>query len=167
MDGDHHAASGAAPSSGRGARHVCGATGELPLALAFGAVQVADEGREALDLIEPNLRCTLGPHRGRHRDLVLDMDREDGAVWTSWRPGERPTGVEVLRNCGAVDGLGLGGDAVCTHFAGHPAEHSWALFDPLLAYIDQHLPGVLRRAATQFLDAAGRARSRPSGLAGR
>ncbi|MFD7914148.1 hypothetical protein ACFV30_26035 [Streptomyces sp. NPDC059752] len=136
-------------------RHVCGVTGELPRALAFAAVQVADDGREGLDLIDPTLRCTLAPHRGRHHDLVLDMDGEDSAVWTSWRSGEPPFAVEVLRNCGTSDAMGHGD--VCTHFAGHPHEHSWALFDPVLAYIDQHMAGALLQAAAPFLYVASRA----------
>lgn len=138
-------------------RHVCGATGELRPALALAAMQFADEGRDALDLIDPSLRCTLGPHRGRHHDLILDMDREDSAVWTSWRTGEPPSAVEVLRNCGATNGLDAGHDDACTHFAGHPDEHSWALFDPVLAYIDQHMPEVLLQAAAPFLHAVMRA----------
>ncbi|MEU3404772.1 hypothetical protein ABZ766_12600 [Streptomyces sp. NPDC006670] len=132
-------------------RQVCGATSELPLTLALAAVHITEEDQDALDLIDPTLRCTLGPHRGRHRDLVLDTDGEDSAVWTSWRNGELPTSVEILKNCGASNGLAAGSDDVCTHYSGHPDEHSWALFDPVLAYIDEHMPGALLRAAAPFL----------------
>ncbi|MFD8149107.1 hypothetical protein ACFV3D_39415, partial [Streptomyces sp. NPDC059708] len=120
----------------------------LPLALA--AVQIAEEEQDALDVIDSSLRCTLGPHRGRHRDLVLDTD-DDAAVWTSWRDGDLPTAVEILKNCGASNGLAAGHDDVCTHYAGHPDNHSWALFDPVLAYIDQHMPEALLRATAPFL----------------
>ncbi|MFD5422361.1 hypothetical protein ACFWJT_30660 [Streptomyces sp. NPDC127069] len=102
-------------------------------------------------MIDPTLRCTLGPHRGRHRDLVLDMDGEDSAVWTSWRNDDLPTAIEILKNCGTGNGLEAGRNDVCTLYSGHPDDHSWALFDPVLAYIDRHMPEALLRAVEAFL----------------
>ncbi|MFJ6369048.1 hypothetical protein ACIQK5_12840 [Streptomyces virginiae] len=55
------------------------------------------------------------------------------------------------------NGLPMGRDDACTHFAGHPDKHSWALFDPVSAYIDEHLPEALLHAVTPFLCAASRA----------
>ncbi|MFI5981531.1 hypothetical protein ACIBEA_11710 [Streptomyces sp. NPDC051555] len=162
MDGYGDAVQRGIGSDGGAMREVCGATGELPLGLALGAVQIAGEGRDALELIAPTLRCTLGPHRGCHRDLVLDMDEGDSAVWTSWRSGEPPAAVEVLRNCGAATGGDAGRAEACTHFAGHPGDHSWALLDPVLTYIDQYMSCALLRAAAQYLDAVGRAPRRGS-----
>ncbi|MFD5411649.1 hypothetical protein [Streptomyces nojiriensis] len=50
--------------------------------------------------------------------------------------------------------LPMGRDDVCTHFAGHPDQHSWALFDPVLAYIDQHIPEALLHAVAPFFAAS-------------
>ncbi|WP_194292693.1 hypothetical protein [Streptomyces katsurahamanus] len=113
-------------------RIVCGAPATLPPRLLLHALQIAPDARAHPFEVATHLRCGLErSHRGPHVDLVRELDDPSrGEVWTWWCEGHAPTGVAVLPDCPADNGLSGGDNDACTLYRCHPGGHSFECADP-------------------------------------
>jgi hypothetical protein len=105
----------------------------LPLGLFLGALRMETvPGAAELSDVEEAPTCkTQVDHPGAHHGLVLDLAGPDtGAVWAVWTEfGEH---LVVLPDCPASSEDGM---TACGLYDGHPAGHTWQLYDPLMAAV--------------------------------
>ncbi|GLF97250.1 hypothetical protein [Streptomyces yaizuensis] len=111
-------------------RYVCGAVAALPLRLVSLALEITPGERgHPLD-VATRLRCVLERHTdGPHSDLVREVGRSAGEVWTQWEDGGPPEYVCLLPDCPADNGEPGGANEACTLYEGHSGAHSYHCAD--------------------------------------
>ncbi|MFJ3858134.1 hypothetical protein ACIPRL_18055 [Streptomyces sp. NPDC090085] len=126
-------------------RYVCGATAQLPEALALAALEIEGFALGSPESVKTYLRCTLEHADGPHRDIVRDLSG-DSAVWTEWTQDNPPEIVRVRLDCPFTDRSPGGTGDGCSQYKGHPGGHTWEISDPLYASVQARAPEILRAA---------------------